>query len=179
MISVAPIRPLTVVTMNRALCSVLVILGAVLLFGVVTDHAGALALVAYVGWLVAVFSVFAYLGGVIRSVGTGGTSFWVALYPVNFGLVLIGASFFGTNWADDPLVGVVLLVVGVGLAVVLTRPKLTASWYLPAALLGVAMLPLLPAIARVWPNLYLLVGGFLLGMWARMRQVSRNSDSAK
>lgn len=160
--------------LNRLVFGGLILCGSLLLVGMMLNKGSLMGLGTYLGWFFAVFSMIAYLIASIRQATHPRTTYWMDLYPTNFGLALVGISVFGFTGQENILVLIATLLIAVAIPFVTHR--LAVGRTLPLAVLGLLFVPVLPWVKPFWMYLYLVVGVALISMSIFQRLVWKNNN---
>lgn len=141
---------------NRFVFGCLVFLGSLLLIGIFMNSGSLMGLSSFLGWFFAVFSITAYLVVSILHAAHQRATFWMELYPTNFGLAIVGISIFGFTGEEN------LFILIAALLFAMATPFAAHRWAtgraMPIAALGLLFVPLIPWVTPFWMYLYLIVG---------------------
>lgn len=115
-------------------------------------------LATFIGWFVGVFAALAYFVSSIRVFMSHLHNFWTSLYPVNFGIALLGVSTMGMDVKQELML--LLLCAGISLIVsyLLYRLGLISRKVFPLSMLALLFFPAVPALTSIWAYYYFVLG---------------------
>jgi hypothetical protein len=162
--------------LNAAVLVGMLVCGLTLLAGFVTKNGSVEGLATYLGWFLCVYSALAY---VIKCLGFALgkiTFFWNSLYPVNFGLALLGVALYGIHDRTTAIAMGVLASITAGASMFISQNARLNSW-LSVGVLIAPLLSLIGPVSAIWPYLFTFGGALLLARASRAL-ISRGPPSA-
>lgn len=159
--------------LNRLVFVGLILSGSLLLIGVLLGNGSLMGLGTYFGWFFAAFSMIAYLiVGILQAVHHRETS-RMDLYPVNFGLAIVGVSVFGFTGQENIFVLIAVFLLSVAIAFMARR--LVADRFIPLAILVLLFIPFLSWAMPFWMYLYLILGVILISISTFERLIAKKN----
>lgn len=124
--------------------------GLLLLGGYASGNGGLYALAAYIGWFLSAYSGLAYFIRGALAISQKPHRFWVTLYPVNFGLALLGVCVFAIRDVHSIFPMAIAAIFGVGMAYILSRSSVLEMPAAPLLLLLATATVLVEPVFAVW-----------------------------
>lgn len=143
---------------NKLALAGLVASGLLMLAGMVLHRGDVAGLGSYFGWFFGLYSALAYLFASARFAWGRLKGFWSSLYPVNFGLTIIGVSAFGFHTSAEVPFAILSAVIAVLAAFLLHRFSRLTWKPLPIGMMGLLLVPAMESLREIWAFLYVFVG---------------------
>jgi hypothetical protein len=150
-------------------------LGAVLFMGYLLTMGSLVALAAFGGWFITVYSLVAYAFAAIFHIYKRGTKFWVTLYPVNFSLALAAILLFGIHSEAIFMPLAVSIVFGACAALFIARSSLAKVRAISLVALIPLFLCLLSFLTPYWTVIFSFVAAYLLTTFVAARLMRRHA----
>jgi len=116
----------------------------------------------FVGWFFGVFAALAYVVSSARFFMSHLHNFWDSLYPVNFGLTLLGVSIMGMDVKQELMLLLLCVAIFSIVSFLLYRFGLLSRKAFPLSILALLFLPAVPTLISIWAYYYFILGVVLI-----------------
>ncbi len=150
---------------NQVVLIFLLVLGLIMAVGVKFNMGGLLGFSTFVGWFFGVFALIAYVISSSRFLISSLNDFWSTLYPVNFGLTLIGVSIMGMDVKQEMMLLLLFIVICSIISFLFYRFGLLSKKGFPFIIFALLCLPAVPELTYIWSYYYFILGVVLINLF--------------